>query len=657
VGFSKLSDLCEARRVKSVAIIDDVFDVPDSRLLDANNYSEFKHRFDTDEALRKSVAWVSGTDLSELPVFEDITDDKVEPLWQSFWKPKFGGRKPQQIFRNALSQLFDGHTHDVLSALTEVEDLYKFLCDELKVEVDVYGRYFDPIQVSRRQIVAIDFFLEHNLTAEEAYQQTTEKVQAIVSAAISAQQSVPSFLLISSRPEKVLLQDFPKQSNVMASRFGFFPKKSLKLEDIPEVARLYDLIETSNITDWLEQLLRDWKKKAKITIKEILSDMFSLDVTDFVYLDYFRLNHEGTTVSEYLRWFLTSYCTAKIPHYLEKETWRSNKSRLFEESSDSDGLNSVSSMLIKTFAGPSDTLALAYSEIVFDQTRSNDTPGLSDSNKCDDVLEGDLFINLIDGVQDSEVRLVLTPGCDLRVRPEASKPKVVHVLFLVGIVKHVDSLKHELDKGTVIPIKHGEKVHFWGIEWKFEKPLSITYKKVIESNTEDGFFRLGRFRELYFHRIRDKFVQNLSRIGTEVAPLLPKAQSGKVSVLPEKRDPLCVLHFDESEKLVWVIENARIPGTKRKKTVYLATPEFWNKLNSYLEVLINNDNNDEPLERSLVKARQVLNDFESYEDLLSPMADELRGAQKSICFKTTASSKFPKNAKIVIEIEMMSIKQ
>lgn len=451
---------------------------------------------------------------------------------------------------------------------------------------------------------------------------------------------------------------FQKKLQLMSSRFGFFEKKSLNIKDTAEVARLYTLIDAHENTQWIESLLSDWKQGAHSAVDSVFDEILSLDVSDFAYLDFFRLTREGTNISDYLRWFLTSFWTTRVPQCLEKSKWERRDVRLYEVNNDDDDFAPVSNMLVNMFAGPSDKIAFAYGEIVLDRTRGSGSEAFPMAIAHDDLVEGDLFINYNRDsdtqISGSEVRLVLTPSCDMRIRPQNSSTESTNITFLPGTLEFMEFGKDDIASGDVIPITKNAIVSFWRISWKFKKPISYPQNKICESLINKGFVRLGRIQALYFHGIREKFVRGLSRIGTEIAPLLPRPLAGTVYVIGErlgKREQCEILQLNTSEQMIWAIEQVRTTSSNKEINVYQTTDSFWRKLKSRMEALVADNDRDDDWITIVSNALEYLKHLRSYLDLLSPLKLGPRGEQDCIFVKvSTNTSKLPKDTKILIEV-------
>ena len=225
MSVAVLKKLCVERNIRRIAIVDDVFDVPDPVRLDDVNYSNFREKFNSEQDLKQAVERATGTIPEELPRFEDLTEEQLAPFWTATWKHGLGGHKFNTDQALTLQDLFHGHY--ALSMLDDVNALVSFFRDDLnlKESVTVHGTDYDPDEIADAQIVVIDYFLGQNLSAEQAFKSTLQVVTNVVRAARSARKAVPSFLLVSARPEEINIEEFRKRAELMKSRFRFFAKK------------------------------------------------------------------------------------------------------------------------------------------------------------------------------------------------------------------------------------------------------------------------------------------------------------------------------------------------------------------------------------------------------------------------------------------------
>ena len=654
-----LKKICKERKIKRIALVDDVFDTPAPEHLDRPRYTDFRRRYNQDQDLQRAVSWISGMEFVSLPKFDDLDEENLYPFWKSTWKPQCGGRRLKHEFAKALRELFQTHAHDVLGMLETVIRLRSLFCDDLKTSVTVHGTEFEANDVAKAEIVVIDYFLGHNFTMEQAQEKVLNTVKSVISAARSSHRTVsmtPSFLLVSSRPEEVDIEKFRASARLMKSRFRFFPKNDLHPRSVEDMVNLHDLIDASDRTEFVERLIEDWKNGASNAIDAVHKRMLELDISDLVYLDCFRLTHEGTSISNYLRWFLTASLNAGVADDLTKELWNeATFLDIFRVIDDGGQLDK--NTLAKTFDGPSDAIAHAYGNILFDNTRG--TGDCAFQLPADDLDEGDLFVRPKGrdrkGYEDAEVRLVITPSCDLRRPPDyLDEPR--NVLLLPGTLKAVvqEDKQNNLAKADFVFVQERGDWRLLRIKWEFLRPISIDWDEMIARGPGRKFRRLGRVRDLYFHKVRDEFANRLTRIGPEVAPLFPHSRSGEVYIKVAKETGKgfrfeSVMCFSSAEGFIWEIGPVRVVGKSKEIYVYQASRPFIRKLAGNLTHL---QNVNHSLKDTFTKSVEHLQNMQTYMDLVRPMGSGFRGEGKCVDIKKAVSRS---NAKIESQADLLIV--
>ena len=642
---SELKNICDERGIKRIAMVDDVFDVPDKDNLDRDQYHKFQERYNSDQELKRAVTWVSGMNARELPRFEDLDEETLSPLWRSLCKSRINGRKLKREHSAALENLFLNHSHDVLGMLDTVVKLLSLFRNHLGKLVTVYGTDFEADEVAKAEIVLVDYFLGQGLKTEEYLEEALRVVKSIVAAARSKNRPIPSFLLVSSRSQEINVEKFRRHAALMKSRFRFFSKEALDadhVKNIENIINLHDLIDASDRTEKIERLIEDWQDGAKKAISSIYEQMLELDVSDLVYLDCFRLMHEGTSIANYLRWFLTASLDARVTDKLTKSLWGDAATlKLF---SVINGDNYVDpSSLIKTFDGPSNVIAHAYGDILFDKTRGAGDCAFPTELSGHDLIEGDFFVRPKGrnrkNYRGARVCMVMTPSCDLVSRADDEEPSAKSVLLLSGTLDLVtrEDEKNNFAKDYFVYILEDEKRNLFQIKWDFRHPISVDWSKMCDEGPGKGFKRLGRIRNLYFHKIRDEFANHFTRIGTEIAPLFPHSRNGKVFMKVKntgrRKNFECVMDFTSAKEFVW--ETGPIlqkRGRSKKIYLYQGSRKFVSEL---VEALCKLRDEKPELTESVNSIFNHLTKSKTYMDILRPMKDGYRGETKTIEFKKT----------------------
>ena len=653
----QLKDICAARDIKRIAMVDDVFDSPSIDGLSPDRYRSFHEHFTQDQALQRTVASVTGRSIETLPQQPDDLEEKdINALWQSTWRPDVGGGETRQSHRAALRNLFSHHADGLITMLDDVVALFRLFKDGLSRSVTVHGTDFDPEELAKADIIVLDFFLGPSLTDEEAFKKASQVVKDTITE-VKRPRAAPSFLLVTNRPDNIDVNRFRRSTELMKSRFRFFSKDSLKTTSTENMANLYDVVAASDHTARVEELLDDWCRGAGCAIQHVRETILSLDVSDLTYLDCFRLAHEGISVPGYLKWFLTSLLSANVASKLRPSAWSRLGERRFADVFDSAGKLEPEA-LMATFDGPTDEIVRAYGDIVFD----TDRPALAETSASQahpprDLMEGDLFVRREgedrERLEAADVCLVLTPGCDLRIRGGQESPSAQAVLLLPGVLKPMPTGAKIRNFAEGCFLYDQDTSRLLHIAWDYHRPMSLEWQQGATSGLGEGFKRLGRIRDLYFHKVKETFLTNLTRIGTEVAPVYPHALSGKVYILVEKRrEHVDVMSFCRSDGYVWEIGPVKESLHKNAKPKYLyqVSRSFLQSLKSKLSAL---QNDDSEVAGAACRATKLLDDLDVFLALGRPGRAGFRGDSASVEIKQSdsranASAKINSKASILI---------
>ena len=645
MAISQLRGVCDSRNVERIVIVDDVFDSPSTEGLSLHRYRSFHRRFTQDQDLRRSVAWVTGREIETLPHQpDDLEEEQIDALWKSNWRPQVGGRKIKQSHRTAFHDLFREHADNLLGMLDDVVALFSLFNDELSRSVTVYGTDFDSDQLAKAEIIVLDFFLGRDLTIDQAFDVASQVVKDTIDVAKRRTRATPSFLLVSSRPDEIDITEFRASTELMKSRFRFFSKDSLTATSTENMANLHDVVAALDRTAVVERLLDDWCQGATAAIQHVRDTILSLDVSDLTYLDCFRLSHEGTSVPNYLKWFLTSLLGANVASKLKQQAWTHAHGMNFANVFDPDGdLDSES--LMGTFDGPTDEIAHAYGDIVFDLERAASSQASTPrSDPYRDLMEGDLFVRPRGRdrkrLEGAPVLLVLTPGCDLRVRGGQQSPFAEAVVLLPGVLTPMptEDPNRNFAEGSFIRAQDQGVSRLLRIDWDYHRPTSVDWEEVATNGPGKGFKLLGRIRDLYFHKVREAFLGRLARIGTEIPPVYPHALAGEVLLMMRegrrKRKEL-VMSFSRADGFLWEI--GPVKGSLRRNArpgyFYQVSRSFLQSLNFALR---NHQHDDPQVTHAVCDATARLDDLDTFMALVRPGPQGRRGASNSVEIKKSA---------------------
>ena len=644
MSVSILKELFRERDVTHVAIIDDVFDVPDPGRLSRERFERFVQTYNSNVELRKAMARAQPlADLSvTLPFFDDLSVRVLGPIWQCYWRSYLKYDRCHLLsmeHEEFLRDLFEEHADNVQEALDSVLNIFKFFKYDLGVSVSVYGNENqDFSRIAKTQIVIVDYFLVGG-SDSEAYRRVREVIENVVGSARSAKIPIPLFLLVSARESAVDSERLREGCKLMKSRFEFVPKSSLRGNEVELMLRIYALVGAFEGMELMEKLFRNWRDGVDEATAYVHRKMLSLDVADLVSLNRFRLTHEGVSIGGYLRWFMTEYLSSIIDKRLDRSLWSSADGRdiLGPISESGETLDVISS------DSPSDAMFNAYSSIMFDNRGGDDAAPLLGS----DLMEGDLFVCARSSAEaeyeGARVLLIITPSCDLVQRDREQPPSARNVLLLPGILRGILGTEREKDFSKDIMVRIEAKSHLkvFRIEWQFREPVTRPWRDVRARDVESGFEYLGRVRKLYFHRIRNDFTNILTRIGTEVVPTLPVSRGGRVEVRVggrgRKASYRTVMCFSADARMLWEISPVRgVRGGSER--LYQVSREFISTLRNRLDGL------ESDLVEGAREATMHLERLDMWIDLLRARKAGYRGKAKVIYIaNTTGLSEFVQN--------------
>ena len=186
-----------------------------------------------------------------------------------------------------------------------------------------------------------------------------------------------------------------------------------------------------------------------------------------------------------------------------------------------------------------------------------------------------------------------------------------------------------------VPVDDEEQ--FFRIKWDFNHPISVDWSEMCKEGPGKNFKRLGRIRDFYFHKIKEKFTNHFTRIGIAPAPLLPHPRSGEVFIKNGKKAFKSVMKFSSENLFVWQIGPVRVvtrPGKKPEdKDLYQASRPFLDQLTNILNNVVQSE--DTNLAVSAKCSIEHLENMQTCIDILKPMVPGpgVRGDGKAIEFK------------------------
>lgn len=371
----------------------------------------------------------------------------------------------------------------------------------------------------------------------------------------------PAVILLSSEEVQERAQRYRSslEGRVTALRFGFLNKNWIRRARdgvIAEGDAADVLMETSGSFQFgrtLEAALQQWKRGAEAGLTGLYKELRDLDLKDFAYLLRFRLYEEGEPFADYLEWFLGESLRAAVDDEVKWNTQEFSRLNEKELTEQIEGAHSV----------PSSRIAALFNRMRFN-SRENRVRGRFGL--------GDLYI----GPDRKNVRMVITPDCDLVVR---GKGRAASRLLTVG--------------GTIRGL--GEREALAGNLIFFQTPRAITWelKDVMSHDFTDDMSKLeigettysyhSTMRTLAAQTVQKEVLGDLARIGSAVPPTVYVVGPAKVYLKRLVENQPRVAELDGLEEAHAQVFMPR--GGSDKKMRALFTSRFVRTLVARLEAI------------------------------------------------------------------------
>ncbi|MBA4372845.1 MAG: hypothetical protein C0402_08260 [Thermodesulfovibrio sp.] len=454
-----------------IAIIDDSFDPP-VRGDNDDKIEGFWQAIEPDKDARK--------ELKELGIAADDSDGIGNDELKILWEKKESLNKLSKPFEEFIQKIKD----------EKEEPALKDLCNYLD-ERSISYRCFGPQDVeidNIYEIVFIDYYLGPDKTESLKKEAVGKSISIARKLAEKYGPSKPLIILMTSHSGlTVAMQDhFRGEANIVGGMFYFIPKSYMPEKDRLTL-ELYTILRSREASSKIASFISSFKLKVSDTITDFENSICKLNIFDYAYIQKLSLEEEGHPFGDYMLWLLSEYFASLLASKLRAERNEVNSLHLAQL---------PSSQFL-----PSPTLTEVYQGAIF-ETILEDSP----------VDFGDLF------VKDQEVRLVVTPQCDL-VR---SIPKVQSVVLLHGeLFSHAKAdpkgSEPRIRTELIEIIAEGKKESF-RIAWYLKRISSEQFGSFVDGLSSQGFKRVARLKLPFALQIQNAFSSSISRIGVPAAP-------------------------------------------------------------------------------------------------------------------------------------------
>lgn len=494
-----------ASGISRVLVIDDAFDAPpvDGDL--AAKLLTFLEDDGSGKILRRLSIDSASLDATKDAIYRSEYDNPnlnlvINKIYNEFTK----NLDPKYDFEGSFKQ-------DKEAALSPLIPLLKLLSQCGRgVEIRTAGLNdaFEKLHEYNPQVVFLDYFLSPapmsggeygDALHTQAYQASLELARKL---ADMSGENMPAIVLMSSESVGSRAGEFRNQVNnntkndrrILSWRFNFLGKGGIKLEEgriviSPDAAdTLLDVSQSYIFGNHLHRGIEKWRDGVQKAVDQLMIEISNLDLKDFSYLMRFRLKEEGQPFSQYMQWLFGECLIETVNQNVE---WSDQAFKSLD--SDDKTLNRIEG----AYDGATTNIAR-----IFDRARI-ERQDRSEETVVSKRL-GDIYIS----ETTKEVRAIITPDCDLVIRDKG--PKVKKPLTISGQLKLYNSPTTTLADFIIKDnIAHS-------IQWERKNIEGVNFEE--ESNSH--FKYIGTLRPLYAQELQRSVLNDLSRIGLSVAPVI-----------------------------------------------------------------------------------------------------------------------------------------
>lgn len=586
-----MREAIEDAEIKGIAIVDDGYDTPDYNVVYSSKEGYEKLRIISreiigdDAELKDKNPTIFGL-IYELPDLSDLEDSENEPLIQGLWKfytEKYVAKEqitnPADRVLDALNDIFGIYKAKKEQKLTQLSHLENLITESFGQPPDKLPSQVSAETLARYDLIFLDFFLDDAIPARRedfselelsALDSARKKSNDLVVETIRARggQPIPLFVLISTIADPEKAPDFRDDAGVLASKFRFLPKQEFQNDKLRTIFVISELLSQRKRSDSLEHFINTWEKSINKASKRLISSVKRLDVSDYAYVERYRLKDEKINILSYIIGMYNNL----LGSFVEEDFPRKEAADLISKLKLED--------IPSTHFGPSGEVADIYSRIT--------TTNLPAVDHLDSpVWAGDLFVrrNFLDKlakqsdtpvaakaeqketkdekkaaaddtIQVSEAKevinpdilAVVTPSCDLV--PERVKVRTVTLisgkLSSLGAVEKPSSHLLVMDNNK------------YQVDWDSKYPVSFHYSR-FKDNKIDGtdYIKVSRLRALYHLELQNLITGDLAGVGVPVTPPISFSVDCKILAKPAKGDLIEVVHVKPDMGMVWGMFSSR----------------------------------------------------------------------------------------------------
>ena len=702
-SFHPVAQRLRNKGVQRVAILDDLYDLPQPADFDGQKLLEFITAVLDVEAIGE----LDGTraDGKNVEVETDIDEAVLAELM----------RKHEEGELGALETPFERHLLPTIrDKRKQLEPLEYHFEHDLGLEVLRFGQnqvdeFVNAVATKEIPIVFMDLYLvlDQKVTSSD---QEMDSIKAAVSATRQLYKTCPKerrplIVLMSSNPNAPEYKDYYRdQSGVLGGLFYFESK-----EHLVDPGKLFFSLDMFASALPLGHQVQDFVEALEAAISSAAdkcrADMRKLSMDDYVFIQMLSLQTDGHPLGDYLMWLTGAYL-----NHLLRGKWGEIKR---EESEIQERIHLIQSLhrekkrmdemqfdeFILSPSMPSVLVAEMFKSAVFDlsvgpveihpwtsdsdlgteRTEIKDTESIareiSSPEQADkmpagdeDVASvttltapagfplldtGDLFFRNVD----NHLLLVINAACDLTFTPggERKPDPARSILLLRGCLHPISKPVVASGSGTRTELfEHEQKVY--RIEWDTKQVESHPFQNVYQSLQARNYRRIGRLRLPYALEVQRAFAGDLTRIGMPVPP--PIYQPLRVRLFRKGGSK----HVEVASLKTGAVFHVL---TRSEGQQCICTPELVHQLRRELgrQVTFYHDRAAGGSTKAQKKAdtlEQLLEDYEEWRKLLVPFKVGKNGAKKvngRVLFEYNpdVNASWSRQEDVLVEIREMEI--
>lgn len=569
-----LKEVFSANAVTRVAIVDDAFDPVDLDVIETEAVTavqtelrELDDDRDNRGALAGQIEAVVKVGLGELASkLRDKTHQLA--LWNAYCE--VDALSP---FAELFRPLFAGVGADLLDKLRPLRALKALLAEIDNVVVEEFGSETDASAVNEHQLIFLDYYLNRAVpeagteTSKPAERAGRERSIKFLAELVSLRpDNLPLVMLISSRATSSDLPEFRRDAKMLASKMNFLPKQFALSDPRRAQHSIMGLVKHTKHADALAALLKCWSEAVASASDSMMISIRELDLTDYSYIQRYRLAGEKTPLAQYIAWLFNGRLTDLVETQLN-----ANK------------IEKTVSAFILPDAIPGRTSPTRAITELFSSITTTRIP-IGYDNFTPPAWSGDIFLetstyNKIHGTRKPskrqhrgfpQVLTVVTPACDLV--PERAIDNPLKTITMIG--------------GTLVPLAEAEnptshllmlKGKPYVVDWNTKWPVTFAVGSVSPlKGPNERYQWVGRYRDVYHAELQHRLLQDLGRPALPIPPTMPHWVGVRVLARTVKRpaqfEPVVELGEDDQFAWTWIGKKS---GQKSDKMFGLREDLVW----------------------------------------------------------------------------------